>query len=139
SKRQTKLKELTLLVNDYVIIITTLQREAFPLKSILEIYRLRWQIELVFKRFKSIARLGALPKYTDSSARAWLYGKMLVALIIEKLCAQLGAFSPWRHAIGEAGGTELVDRIQILAAQPCQMADALFWDEFTDGELENDL
>lgn len=139
SKRQTKLKELTLLVNDYVIIITTLQREAFPLKSILEIYRLRWQIELVFKRFKSIARLGALPKYTDSSARAWLYGKMLVALIIEKLCAQLGAFSPWRNAIGEAGGTELVDRIQILAAHSCQMADALFGDEFTDGALENDL
>lgn len=139
SKRQTVLKELTLLVNDYVIIITTLPREAFPMKSIFEVYRLRWQIELVFKRFKSISHLGALPKYTDSSARAWLYGKMLIALIIEKLCAQLGAFSPWRHAIGETGGTELVDRIQILAAQSGQMADALFRDECTDGEMENDL
>lgn len=96
-------------------------------------------IELVFKRFKSISHLGALPKYTDSSARAWLYGKMLVALIIEKLCAQLGAFFPWRHAIGETDGKELVDRIQILAAQSGQMADALFWDECTDGEMENDL
>lgn len=144
SRRQTELKELTLLVNEYVIIITTLPRDAFPLKSILEIYRLRWQVELVFKRFKSIARLGALPKYTDSSARAWLYGKMLVALIVEKLCAQLGAFSPWRHAIGETGGTEetgsteLVDRIQLLAAHSCQMDNALFGDELAEGEMEDD-
>lgn len=144
SKRQAKLKELTLLVNEYVIIITTLPRDAFPLKGVLEIYRLRWQVELVFKRFKSIAGLGALPKYTESSARAWLYGKMLVALIVEKLCAQLGAFSPWRHAIGETGGAEekggaeLVDRIQILAAHSYQMDNALFWDELAEGEMGDD-
>lgn len=144
SRKQTRLRKSTLLVNEYVIVITTLPGEAFPLKSILEIYRLRWQVELVFKRFKSIARLGALPKYTDSSARAWLYGKMLVALLVEKLCARLGAFSPWRHAIGEAGGAEeaggkeLVDRIQILAARSCQMDNAIFWDGPAEGEMEDD-
>ena len=39
----------------------------------------------MFKRFKSLARLGHLPKYDDESAKAWLYGKLLVALLTEKL------------------------------------------------------
>ena len=45
----------------------------------LEWYRLRWQVELVFKRFKSLAQLGHVPKYDDDSAKAWLYGKLFVA------------------------------------------------------------
>ena len=48
-------------------------------------YRVRWQVELTFKRFKSLAGLGHLPKRSDDSARAWLYGKLLAALLAEKL------------------------------------------------------
>jgi IS4 transposase len=40
----------------------------FPAELILECYRFRWQIELVFKRFKQIAQLGHLPKYDEESA-----------------------------------------------------------------------
>ena len=36
----------------------------------------------MFKRFKSLAQLGHLPKYDDDSAKAWLYGKLLVALLV---------------------------------------------------------
>ena len=36
----------------------------------------RWQVELVFKRLKSLAQLGHLPKHNDESACAWLYGKL---------------------------------------------------------------
>ena len=32
----------------------------------------------MYKRFKSLARLGHVPKYDD--AKAWLYGKRFVAL-----------------------------------------------------------
>jgi hypothetical protein len=45
----------------------------------------RWQIELVFKRLKSLAQLGHVPKHDDRSARAWIYGKLLVALLTQKL------------------------------------------------------
>jgi IS4 transposase len=58
-------------------------------------YRLRWQIELVFKRFKQIAKLGHLPKHDDESAQAWLYGKLFIALLAEKLIDQARAISPW--------------------------------------------
>ena len=60
----------------------------------LEWYRLRWQVELVFKRFKSLAQLGHLPKYDDDSAKAWLYGKLFVALLVEKLLHHARAISP---------------------------------------------
>ena len=67
--------------------------------KILEWYRLRWQIELAFKRLKSLAQLGHLPKYDDESSRAWLYGKLFVALLTDKL-ARIGRdFSPWGYLL----------------------------------------
>ena len=44
----------------------------------------------MFKRFKSLARLGHLPKYDDDSAKAWLYGPLFVALLVEKLMRDRG-------------------------------------------------
>jgi IS4 transposase len=66
---------------------------------VLDWYRLRWQIELVFKRLKSLARLGHLPKYDDQSSRAWLYGKLFVALLTHKLIRQARDFSPWGYQL----------------------------------------
>lgn len=111
-KQKGKQSQLALLACDFIVLITTLPPDVFSLKTVLDLYRLRWQVELVFKRFKSIARIGALPKYTDSSAKAWLYGKMFVALLVERLSSHLGAFSPWR-AVACSGGTQkFVERIQ---------------------------
>jgi IS4 transposase len=67
--------------------------------QVLQCYRYRWQIELVFKRFKQIAQLGHLPKYHDESAKAWLYGKLFVALLTEKLIQQARAVSPWGYEL----------------------------------------
>ena len=80
----------------YVIVSTTFPAAEFPAERVLEWYRLRWQVELVFKRFKSLAQLGHLPKHNDDSAKAWLYGKLLVALLVEKLIRDALACSPWR-------------------------------------------
>jgi len=59
----------------------TLNAESFPEERILELYRLKWQVELAFKRLKSIMQLGQLPKTDPESCRAWLYGKRLYALL----------------------------------------------------------
>jgi hypothetical protein len=64
------------------------------LQQILQSYRFRWQIELIFRRFKQIAQLACLPKYDEDSARAWLYGKLFVALLTEKLIQRAGSISP---------------------------------------------
>jgi len=90
------LEPQTLLYAGYVMVFSTLREAEFSAPTILEWYRLRWQIELVLKQ---IARLGHLPKNDPASARAWLYGKVLVALLTEKLIAHAKTISPWGYQL----------------------------------------
>ena len=78
-----------------IIVLTTVPAEVMSDRLILEWYRVRWQVELAFKRLKSLAGLGHLPKYDAASSRAWLYGKLLVALLTERMQRYARAFSPW--------------------------------------------
>ncbi len=86
----------------YVLVFTTLPAAAASGSAVLECYRLRWQIELTFKRLKSIVRLGHLPKQNDQSSRAWLYGKLFVALLSQKLARIGSAVSPWGYYLPRA-------------------------------------
>jgi IS4 transposase len=51
-------------------------------RAILQLYRLRWQIELLFKRFKSLLGLGDLPAKQRDLARSWMLGKLILALLV---------------------------------------------------------
>jgi len=81
----------------YVLIWTSIPIAELSARQVLRHYRLRWQLELVFKRAKSIMGLGQLPKYSDASSRAWLNGKLLVAMLVEKLWQEAEHFSPWGY------------------------------------------
>jgi hypothetical protein len=105
-KNNAALEPQTLLYAAYVLVFSTLPEAEFSAPAILEWYRLRWQIELVFKRFKQIARLGHLPKTDPASARAWLYGKLLVALLTEKLVAHAKTISPWGYQLQSASSLQ---------------------------------
>jgi len=97
SKNGQKLRAQTLVYAEYVIVFTTFPEDQFSATAVLEWYRIRWQIELVFKRFKQIAQLGHLPKHDDESAQAWLYGKLFIALVTEKLIEHAASLSPWGY------------------------------------------
>jgi len=99
SKDQRTLAPETLLYAEFVMVLTTFPAQEFPTERVLEYYRFRWQVELLFKRFKQLAQLGHLPKYDDESSQAWLYGKLFVALLTEKLIAHARAFSPWGYRL----------------------------------------
>lgn len=99
SKKGRKVKPETLEAAEYVIVFTTLHH-GFTAETVLEIYRSRWQVELAFKRLKSILGMGNLKKFDPEAARAWLHGKLLVAALIEALIAAGSAFSPWGFPIG---------------------------------------
>src|SRR5260221_12589705 len=87
SKNGSQLQPETLLFARYVMALTTFPEAEFPAEGILDYDRFRWQIELVFKGVKQIAQLGHLTKYYDDSAKAWLNGKLVVALLPEKRIA----------------------------------------------------
>ncbi|MGA9390014.1 MAG: transposase, partial [Candidatus Sulfotelmatobacter sp.] len=83
SKKQMTTRPGTFEFAKYVIVFTT--RSGGSTADILRLYRMRWQIELVFKRLKSVAQLGHVPKHDVRSSRAWLYGKLLLTLLAQKL------------------------------------------------------
>ena len=85
----------------YVMVFTTLPQEVASSQTVLECYRLRWQIELTFKRLKSLMLFGHLPKQNDQSSRAWLYGKLFVALLSQKMARIGSTISPWGYNLPE--------------------------------------
>lgn len=100
-KSGESMSEQTWQLAQYVMVFTTLPRQVATTRQVLECYRLRWQVELTFKRLKSIAQLGHLPKYHDQSSRAWLYAKLLVALLIQKMTRMGNSISPWGYQLPE--------------------------------------
>jgi len=87
----------------YVILFTTVNRHNLKKTDALRLYRFRWQIELTFKRMKSIVGVGYLPKKDPASCKAWLYGKMVVALLVERLHREAEFFSPWGYPLRNEG------------------------------------
>jgi hypothetical protein len=83
SKKQSQTKPETWEYAKYVAVFTT--EETSPTERILDWYRVRWQVDLVFKRLKSLVQVGHPPKYDERSLRAWLYGKLFVALLTQRL------------------------------------------------------
>lgn len=100
-KKQKSTLPSTLEFAKYVIVFTTFPENSFSESDVLQWYRTRWQVELVFKRFKTIAELGHLPKHGDDSSKAWLYGKLFVALLTEKLIEHAESVSPWGYVLEE--------------------------------------
>lgn len=98
SKKGRQVRPETLEAAAYVFVFTTLARRYSP-TTVLEVYRGRWQVELTFKRLKSIIGLGHLKKFDVQAAQAWLHGKLLVAFLIEALIAAGERFFPWGYPL----------------------------------------
>lgn len=94
---------LALEAAEYVLVFTTLSAERLGATSVLELYRFRWQVELAFKRLKSILHLDALPAQGDELGRTFLHAKLLGALLIEDLSHRWVAFSPGGYRSPAAG------------------------------------
>lgn len=84
----------TLQAAGYLCLFTTASSERLPRETAGDLYRARWQIEMHFKRLKSLLRADQLRSTTDTSARLWLLAKMLYALLLEACLQAAGAFSP---------------------------------------------
>jgi len=61
--------------------------------DIIALYQLRWQVEIFFKRLKSIMDFGNVPLKREDSIHAWLNGKLLISLLIEQMLSEV-SFSP---------------------------------------------
>src|SRR5205085_6085138 len=64
------------------------------------LYRSRWQVELLFKRWKSIGRFSIRPELSAPRAECELYGRLLGVLVVNWLAltrgGPLAGHSAWR-------------------------------------------
>jgi len=90
----------TKFMNNYIVVVTSIldcekesMKNSISAKDILDMYRLRWQVELYFKRLKSLLGFGDMPNKTDSNIEAWLNAKLIAAILLEITTAEVD-FSP---------------------------------------------
>jgi hypothetical protein len=83
---------------DWVIIVTSLSREEFATADILALYRLRWRIELAFKRLKSLIGLRGPPGFDERSARPYVLAHLLAILLLEPFIDELEDSPRWAAA-----------------------------------------
>ena len=85
----------TLELAEYIFVLASPGLDGLTAEQILELYRVRWQVELGFKRLKSLFDAGSAPNRDPEAVRSWIYAKLLAVLLIERLGEESRLFSPW--------------------------------------------
>lgn len=109
--RGREIQPETLEYAEYVMVLCSASAKSVSLDSALGLYRGRWQVELAFKRLKSLLDAGHVPKESDASARAWMQAKILSALLIERTLWEGEFLSPWGHGAGHGGASEPLESL----------------------------
>jgi len=106
----------TLEAAGYIFLLTSLPAAQLKAAEVLELYRFRWQVELAFKRLKSLWDFGTVPAKDPDLARTYIFAKLLIAVLVEDLTQEaLRATPPWGvRGGGGAPAGELVADSRVL-------------------------
>ena len=94
-KGRHQISKGTLVAAEWVILATSLTSEAFTTADVLALYRLRWRIELAFKRLKSLIGLKGPPGTDERSAKPYLLAHLLMILLLEPLIDEFEDSPRW--------------------------------------------
>lgn len=103
---------LTLLT--WTLFITNVPDTVWPPQTIGKVSSLRWQVELVFKAWKSPLHLATLPTTTVTSTLCYLSGRMLLILLTFALYPPLRA-TVWLTKRRALSLLKLIRHVQALA------------------------
>jgi hypothetical protein len=90
SRRGRTVSQRQLTLCDWWVLATNVPAELLKATEAAELYRARWQIELVFKRWKSLGRLEVNRSFGAERALATLYGLLLGLVVADWLALQRG-------------------------------------------------
>jgi hypothetical protein len=109
-KKGKVVRQETLELAEYIFVLVTPGLGELTAAQVLELYRVRWQVELGFKRLKSLFDAGSAPNRDPEAVRSWIYAKLLAVLVIERLGEESRLFSPWGFPLGGGKPLERVPR-----------------------------
>jgi hypothetical protein len=85
-----QVREETLVAAGFVTLVTSLAGQEFSADAILKLYRMRWRIELAFKRLKSLIGLRSPPAKDPRIVKPWILAHFLIALLTGPLVEEFG-------------------------------------------------
>lgn len=69
----------------FIVLLTNLEGQIWTCEQVFAMYRLRWQVEMAFKRLKGVLHLDHLRAQDPDLAQAYLLCKLLGALLAERM------------------------------------------------------
>lgn len=96
------------------LFITNVPRSIWKPKTVLKAYPIRWQVELIFKSWKSYCHLAAINAKKKDTVLCYLYGRMLLVLLNYTLYPQVRS-ALWVKKQRELSLVKLVRHFQALA------------------------
>ncbi len=84
-KKGKKVSPDTWLAAGFVLLLTNLPAHLWEASRVAWLYRLRWQVELYFKRLKSLLHFDQLRAKDPRLVQTYLLGKILAALLLDQL------------------------------------------------------
>lgn len=107
SRKSRSIDPRSLEAAEYTILLTNANAETLSAQKALELYRLRWQIEIAFKRFKSLLNLDHLAAREPRMVQTYVLAKILGALLVEDLTDRYLSFFPWGYPLRATGNLAL--------------------------------
>lgn len=93
----------TLEMAAYVLLFTTVPNTKLSADEILDAYRTRWQIELLFKRWKSLCGFDRLPNERGDTIESWLSAKILLGLLVDRMATSATVVFPPQQVENRTG------------------------------------
>jgi hypothetical protein len=112
--------------SEYIVLFTTAPAARLSAERCVDAYRLRWQIELQWKRWKSLCHFDRLPNYRDDTMASWLTAKVLLGLLLDRIGSSMLdgneairpiARQPWKL-------TSIIWPLIVSAVMPLRLANA---------------
>ena len=117
-RNHSQLKPETLALCDWTLLITNLPAADFSPHDILSLQRLRWQIELLFKLWKTELSLDHWRTQHPLQILSEIYAKLLLA-VIQHWVLLLGCWQVENRSLVQASRTLRKHAFSLLVALPC--------------------
>jgi hypothetical protein len=106
----------SLVLAGWVLLITTLEATDWPAEDILRLYRVRWQIELLFKRMKQMLKMHHILCKRQDSVQATIRALLVAWVLQEQQAAQV------RSLLQQLVQSALSETIDLSVTRPISLS-----------------